>query len=186
MSWSKIPSIGGVTFSSDEGKQLVIDAAQVKNNYFVADVIGKLVRFGSISLAQANAVRNAIARANEPKEPAGEAPVGRQTVVGVIVGTKVKTSDFGPTLKMTVKLENGAKVWCSVPASIKPKVHSNEYCNIFLGDRRNDDNEGSELKGCKISLTATFTHSDNDKSFAFGKRPQADILERPAPVAVAA
>lgn len=143
------------TRDSAEGQQLIIDAAQIKNNYFISDVIGKLVAFGSISPAQHSAVRNAITRGNWPQEVVGEAPVGKVTVIGTVLCTKVKENRFGSTLKMLVKLENNSKVWCTVPSGIR-----------------------GEPKGCKISLTATFERSPQDAGFSFGSRPKAEVIER--------
>lgn len=75
------------------------------------------------------------------------APQGLQTVTGRVLTIKPKTGMYGTTNKMTVKLENGSRVWASVPkgATVRP--------------------------GDDITFTATFERSKDDPSFAFGSRP---------------
>lgn len=69
------------------------------------------------------------------------------------MGLKLYESDFGETLKMTLKLANNARVWLTVPSG----------ATVNRGD--------------KVSVTATFTRSDKDVSFAFGKRPTGIEVE---------
>ncbi len=140
-----------------------------KNNRFVHDVAQKLQRFGQISARQMDtlvAAMNAdIARAKEQKEEAktcGEAPDGKATVVGTVICKKLKDSGFGERWKMMVELENRAKVWCSIPREVE-----------------------GEILHCKVSVTAKWVRSPDDKSFAFGAkgtRPKMEILARPVPV----
>jgi hypothetical protein len=124
-------------------------------NTFAQDVIGKLDRFGSISENQMNAVIASLARdiefaakrALEAETPKGDAPVGRVTVTGTVLSTKEVESDFGPTTKMLMQLDNNSRVWMTVPRSAEVE------------------------RGMTLTVTATFTVSETDKSFAFGKRP---------------
>jgi hypothetical protein len=130
-------------------------AAYTGTNPFVKDVVAKLGHYGSLSERQVSAVLAAIARdaqkatqqAAEAIEVKGPAPEGRQTVTGVILSTKQVEGGYGWTLKMLVKLENGSRVWLTVPA------------------------KAAADKGDTITVTATFTVSKDDKSFAFGSRP---------------
>ncbi|AZV02068.1 hypothetical protein Arno162_28 [Pectobacterium phage Arno162] len=78
----------------------------------------------------------------------GDAPVGRQTVKGVITGFKVSYSNYGETLKMLVTLENGATVYGSVPR--------------FLSEAQ---------RGDEVEFKATFEVAEDDKTHAFFKRP---------------
>ncbi len=154
-----------------QAANLIADASQPihAKNGFVQDVVGKLKNFGELSDKQLAAVIQSMARDIEyqarkaanleemKKIVVGDAPSGRQTIEGVILSTRNDESDWGLTTKMLVKLDNGAKVWCTAPS------------NLF--------SEGvQDIKGARIELTATFTVSKDDKSFAFGKRPYGKIL----------
>lgn len=80
------------------------------------------------------------------------APSGRVVVTGEIVHTKsVEGSDhFGRptyTLRMMIKADEGYRVWCTMPSAL----------NASKGDR--------------VSIKVTLTVSDDDQTFAFGKRP---------------
>lgn len=125
-------------------------------NFFIKDVIWKLNQYGRLSEHQVKAVIKAWDREkNPPIEPdRGPAPEGRVIVIGKVLATKLVENDFGQTEKMLVELENLSKVWVTVPISLK-----------------------GDIKGKQIELTATFTVSKDDKSFAYGKRPRAKLIE---------
>ncbi len=96
------------------------------------------------------------------------APLGKQTVRGVIVST-----DFGNTYRMTVKVTTPDGVYLvnsTVPASIF------DACEDAL---QNENGWIYALKGCEIQFAATLERSDSDH-FAFAKRPtKAAILAVP-------
>lgn len=137
-----------------------------------ADIVRKLVRYGDLSEKQwkfldslvqrcsfeavQKHIDNIMAKREEERANASPAPTGRVEVVGEIVSTKWKESQFGCVRKMLVKADDGYKVWASVPSTI----------------------DGDDLeKGTKVQFTATLTPSDNDETFAFGSRPaKAKIL----------
>jgi hypothetical protein len=130
-------------------------------NDFFRSLRDKLVRYGDLTEKQlacvtrevekeATAAARKVERDAENAE-AGPAPEGRVQVTGTIVGLKFHHSDYTPMggiLKMTVKLENGSRVWVTVPSKVSDPT-----------------------RGDKVEFTATFTRSDDDESFAFGKRP---------------
>jgi hypothetical protein len=87
-------------------------------------------------------------------KPSAFAPEGRVDVEGEVTSLKFTPTDFGPVWKMVVKLPTGAAVHCSVPADMRPK------------------------HGDKIKFRATFTRSEKDPYFAFGKIPKA-LKEKP-------
>ena len=97
------------------------------------------------------------------KADAGPAPRGREQVSGRVVNLKWFASDYAEegVEKMTVVLENGATVWCSVPKALS---------SVSQGDR--------------IQFTATFeagSKTPTDDTFAVGKRPsKATKLEEEA------
>lgn len=128
--------------------------AEKSTNSFVRDVVSKLDRWGSLSPAQINAVKNALDRdeqraaekAAEP-QPTTPAPEGRVEVSGTVLGTKVVHSDFGTSTKLLVRLPCHNKVWVTQP------------------------NASHAGRGWTITLRATFERSDRDQHFAFGSRP---------------
>jgi hypothetical protein len=92
------------------------------------------------------------------------APSGRVAVKGKVVHVKTVVTKFGAAEKMLVELDTGAKVWVSVPADLS----------------------GFPIKGATIAFTATFTVSDNDPLFAFGKRPTGAVVLEDSPEMAAA
>ena len=102
-------------------------------------------------------------------------PEGKLAIEGEIVSHKFQDSAYGTTLKMLVKLDNGNKVWGTMPESIR-ELQRGDY-----------DGEGNwieprfpnldALKGQRIRFNATVTRSDNDEHFGFFKRPtQAKVI----------
>jgi hypothetical protein len=145
------------------------DAESRLFNSIIADVAQYLQRKGSMSEKQIALVVKLMAQTDERlvrREQidiekaellaAGvRAPEGRMEITGEIVSTKIVESDYGSTLKMVVKTDEGWAVWSTVPASIE-----------------------CASKGDRITFTATLEISDRDPLFAFAKRPtKAQILE---------
>lgn len=98
-----------------------------------------------------------VARAAQAEEVKVPAPVGRVTLEGVVVSRKWKDSEYGGSMKITVKVTTPEGVWLawmSEPAAIETE------------------------RGDIIRVTATLSPSDN-AHFAFGKRPsKAEIIGR--------
>lgn len=125
-----------------------------RDNTFVHDVLAKLDRYGSLTDRQMAAIPTSLARdvefaerrAREASETKGDAPDGKAEVTGKVVSIKWRESHWGATRKMLVKLTNNSKVWLTAAEEIEP--------------------------GDTITVRATFTRSDDDRSFAFGKRPK--------------
>lgn len=125
----------------------------------VLDIVGKLVKYGSISertmqflLTLQGKIETRAQREAErtiEREAAAPCPTGRVVVTGEVLSVKEHTNDFRVTLKMTVKAAEGYIVWVSVPSSIAVE------------------------RGQKITFKATLTPSPNDPKFGFGKRPVA-------------
>ena len=88
---------------------------------------------------------------------AEECPEGRVQLTGTVLAEKLKETAFGEVWKMMVEEERGFKLWGSVPRSL-------------LGE--------TELKGQKITFTATVEQSHEEPKFGFFKRPtKASIVE---------
>lgn len=82
------------------------------------------------------------------------APTGRVQVEGEVVSVKSYFSQYGESIKITVKSDEGFLVWGTAPSTILRDVG-------FDG----------ELKGSRVRFTATVEPSEDDPSFGFYKRP---------------
>ncbi len=77
-------------------------------------------------------------------------PEGRYEITGEILSTKwYYSADYGDTLKMLVKLENGHRVYGTVPAAL----------------------DHAELEGQTVTFTGTVKRSDSDESYGYFSRP---------------
>jgi len=128
----------------------------------VQDIVGKLVKFGSISPAQIALVAKLTAELAAPKVEAVVVPVPvtdeRVQVVGKVVSLKTVEGQFGTTLKMLVVSLDGWKVFGAVPSSI----------------------HGVE-RGDQVSFQARIERSGDDAAFGFFSRPtKATLVEAAA------
>lgn len=145
-----------------------------RDEYTIADMVDKLVRYGSLSPKQINFLRllvDRVANADKIAEQrkaekalAKDCPTGRLTVEAEVLTVKYQASDFGETLKMLVKTTDGYTLWGTVPSDLQ----------LF------DDSEGNQRglrKGDRITLTATISPAPNDSKHGFFKRPIAKLLQ---------
>jgi hypothetical protein len=108
------------------------------------------------------AVQNEIAK-RATKQAEAEltpAPSGRVAVTGEIVSAKIVEGDYGTSYKALVKADEGFKVWVSIPSALMTTIWETEYSDLI-----------EELKGRRITFTATLEPSRDDVAFAFGSRP---------------
>jgi hypothetical protein len=125
----------------------------------IGDIVGKLVKYGSVSDKQLSYVRvlvnkipeREVREAQRAAEAEAAAPVphleGRNTVTGEVLSTKVVEGPYGRQLKMLVKHSTGWKVWGSVPA-------------------------GAEVqRGDRVTFNARVEPSRDDPKFGFFSRP---------------
>jgi hypothetical protein len=134
----------------------------------IRDIVGKLVRYGSISPKQMDFVGKLLkqiadrpiieAQRQAERDAAGPVPTGRATMKGIVLAVKevqTETSfhygDDGVRWKLLIKLENGSKVYGS----------------------RFDNHE----KGDAVFFTATVEASKDDPKFGFYSRPRAAQTE---------
>ena len=134
----------------------------------LCDIVGKLVKWGSISEKQQGFLRSLITKydsreqiarereqAQAEREAARQAeheaaapcPSGRITVTGVVLTVKERDTQFGCVLKMLVQATDGYKVWGTVPRVIDPD------------------------RGDTVEFVATVTPSKDDTKFGFASRP---------------
>jgi len=128
----------------------------------VQDIVGKLVKYGSISDKQESylaKLMDRIGRAGEiaaqrAAETAAAAPVpvveGRMKVEGEVLTVKEVQGFYGKQTKMLVRHASGWKVWSTVPANIVD-------AGIARGDR--------------VEFVAAIKVSDDDPKFGFASRP---------------
>lgn len=139
-----------------------VHGAPEGRDQFLVDLAAKWDRWGDLSERQLPWVTRCVEREAERRERDAqeaadaetevEAPEGRVVVTGTVLATKWQDSDFGGSLKMLVRAEDGNgghyKVWSTVPAALD-----------------------GEVKGQRIQFTATLEQSDRSECFAFAKRP---------------
>ena len=131
----------------------------------IRDIVGKLVRYGSISDKQVTFLAKLLGQiegraalaAEREAEAAAALPIpatkGRVTVDGIIVSRKLVEGYYGNAIKIIVKSDDGWKVYGTEPSSVEAKV----------GDR--------------IRFDAAITVSDDDPKFGFFKRPtKAEVV----------
>jgi hypothetical protein len=127
-------------------------------NEFIADVGHKLLRYGGLSEKQVAAVlknrdREAEFAAKREAEAAklADAPAlaeGRYEIEGDVVSVKSGENDYGFWMKMLVKMDDGNKVYGTVPSAL-----------------------GSPEKGERVQFTAKVDRSPDDEHFGFFSRP---------------
>jgi hypothetical protein len=161
-----------------------------RTNPFLRTMAGKLFNAGEKGLTE-NMIaavgrmveKEAVKAAEAESHPA---PEGRVVVTGEIVGTKVVESDFGTVYKITVKDDQGFRVYVSLPKAQADEAFEkfdeeaiaagfDRYTFgpsvWFLGTADGQSSQWKGLKGRRITFTATLEASRDDKSFAFGSRP---------------
>lgn len=106
------------------------------------------------------AAERAAAKA-EREANAQPAPAGRVVVTGQVVSVKDQEGYMGGTTwKMLVAADDGYRVWSTVPNSIWAGVPWDH-----------DSTQAHNLKGLRVTFTATLEPKADDPTFAFAKRP---------------
>ncbi len=134
----------------------------------VFDVVGKLVKYGSVSDKTMTFLKTLLERIEKRAELdaqraaeralASPCPVGRVAIEGEVLSKKVVDTDFGSTIKMLVRATGGYKVWCSMPSGL------------------------SADRGDTVAFSAKLTPSRDDEKFGFGSRPTKATLVKKAEV----
>jgi len=138
-----------------------LEAALEFNHYISRDLKDKLRQYHSLSEKQ---IALAFKLASEPakvEEAHATAPTGKGiTFEGEVVSVKAHESDFGVTMKMTVKVttpEGTWLAWSTIPAAVGT----------------------DDLKGKTIRMTANLEPGSNNY-FVFAKRPRGVEILTPA------
>lgn len=127
-----------------------------KYDAFLDELLTKLRRYGQLSPKQVACVTRSMERQAkwDAENAARQASLtevlaeGRYELVGTVKSTKEYESDFGWQLKMLVELENGNRVYGTVPSSL-----------------------GNVERGDKVRFTAKVERSKDDEHFGFYSRP---------------
>lgn len=122
----------------------------------------------------ASGIRQAVWAAERQAEHAAAESIsaGKQTITGTIISTKL-VHGFAynqKVLKMVVKDDRGFKLYGTVPQAI---IDAGAESTICLGEERWDY---EDLKGQRVTFSATVQASDDDDKFGFFKRPTMAAL----------
>jgi hypothetical protein len=152
---------------------------------FLDDLARKLDQYGDLTEKQLacitrNITRDAERAARIADRDAQMADVpalvpGRREITGTVVSTKEQMTDFGMQVKMVVEQADGNRIYGTIPQRIfdtleTDHVNRNPYGN-YVGVSHED------VRGLRVTLTATVTVSENDEHFGFYKRPANASVE---------
>lgn len=157
--------VNDCTFNAETGRSTYDKKVALQN--MVVDIVGKLVRYGSLSDKQVSFLRTLLdqiatwevkqAERAAEQEAASPAPTGRVEFNAEVLSTKWVDGYKGESvLKMLVKADEGFKVWMTVPGKVMEDVE----------------------RGVKLTVKATLTPSDDDPKFAWGKRPTVSKVRK--------
>lgn len=134
-------------------------------HYIASDILWKLSQYGSISQGQIDLLlkvqeefeAEAAEKANAPELP--ELIEGRRELTGVVISTKTKESQFGTQFKMLVELDDGNRVYGTIPRSIDDQVWDTSHTQ-------------------RVTFTAEVTVSGDDEHFGWYRRPTKATAEQ--------
>lgn len=156
------------------------DYSKVSKNSFLRDMASKLFNAGDKGLTEnmVVALRKVVVRETEKAAAKAALPAlveGRRVLTGKVVSTKSFESDYGTAYKMLVELEDGTRIFGSIPSNIWNEV---EFLGAYRKAAWNEtDGVMTKLVGMELTFTATVEASKDDKSFGFFKRPtKAEIV----------
>lgn len=149
----------GVLFAERKG---ITEALEV-DHYITIDIKNALRQYGSLSPKQVDLVKKIANDEAERKERFAErdaqlldAPAleeGRYTITGKVISTKSQESIYGTQYKMLVELENGNRVWGTIPSII-----------------------WDVERGSRVRFDAAVERSKDDDHFGFYKRPTKPVM----------
>jgi hypothetical protein len=131
----------------------------MKEEATIIDIIGKLIYFGSLTPKQTDFLHKLLSRIDHRAEIEADrkaqhaaaanlpVPLGRTTIEGTVLTTRIEEGMYGTMTKMLVQHDTGWKVWGTVPSKLI----------VSKGDR--------------IRFDASVEVSPNDNKFGFFSRP---------------
>lgn len=156
------------------------DYSKVSKNGFLRDMAGKVFNASENGLTENMlvALRKVVVREAEKVAAKAALPAlveGRRSVAGKVVSTKSFESDYGTAYKMLVELEDGTRIFGSIPSNLWNEV---EFLGAYRKSVWNEtDGVMTKLVGMELTFTATIEASKDDKNFGFFKRPtKAEIV----------
>ncbi|QKY80267.1 hypothetical protein SEA_LEAFUS_30 [Microbacterium phage Leafus] len=184
MVWDLVSSVTGAAIPFDDSTYVEVTE---RDNFVrsLADGIWRLDERPYTERQIAALQRIAEQRATKQAEAAANpAPTGRVTVTGEIVGTKVVEGDYGTAYKITVKSDEGFRVYVSLPKAQADQAFDEFYAKeqeawdagrvgyaVWFMGSDNEPERFPGIKGRRIRFDATLEASKDDASFAFGSRP---------------
>jgi len=136
-------------------------ATQAYEEATIVDIVGKLVKFGSVSDKALNYVGTLLDKIAHREEieaqrkaeaaKAADVPTGRHTISGEVISIKTVDGFYGSTVKMLVKDEKGFKVFGTIPSGLDVE------------------------RGAFVKFDAFTEPSNDDPKFGFFKRPSKAV-----------
>lgn len=125
---------------------------------FTHSIAFKAVDGGRWSDKQRDALVRAVGETDNPPDPVEKAPAPSGKTVADVTVVKVedRQGHYGAQTKMLVEHEDGWRAWMTAPAALE----------------RDEPYDRDALRGVRIRVEANLEPSDDDPSFAFGKRPK--------------
>lgn len=154
----------------------------------LVDIVGKLVRYGSISDGQEKYLGRLVDEIDDGERLAREraekreaehaaaapAPIGRVTFSGRPLSVKRQWSQFGVQTKWLIVSDDGWRTWGTVPAAIESELWDTGL--LAPGYDPDDPPRLNRDKPFRVTMTATVKPSDDDPKFAFYSRPSKASL----------
>ena len=172
--------------------------------HVLCSIVGNLIRYGDISDKQVDLLRKLsdkianwdtvkaerAAKLEAERAASKDCPTGKALITGEVLSTKFVDNQYGGSLKMLVRSDDGYKVWGSVPSSLS-------WNEIEQTDELGDDDDIESLKriheervterngkhyltwstqralakGDRVTFRANVEPSNDDAKFGFYKRP---------------
>jgi hypothetical protein len=139
------------------------------DHHIVTDIKSRFVQWCNLSDKQIALVmklhKEEKEKAEAPEETHCKAPEGKQTFQGTVVSRRVKDTQWGSSIKITVKVETPEGTWLAWGTCPSSLLYEDA------------ENPGAE-RGAVVEITATLTRSDDTEHFAFFKRPRGKMIKK--------
>lgn len=169
-------------------------AALELDHHVSRDLKAKLTQYGSLSPAQVSLALRLVDQDTQRRAREAEratevmvaAPLGKRvTFAGVVVGAKVMESQYGSTVKITVKVETDAGSWLAwgtLPQSVADTLWDAPEADVWRAAGKDRDARTPErVRGRRVEITATLKPG-REPHFAVMDRPKGRLLDAAAAV----